>query len=177
MTGQLVTGQGGSGNAVVQIQPGMQVQPVCLVDESGNPVTPGGGSGTVTSVTATDPSIVVSGTDTVAPTIATGTLDVVAAQHPPAASWSNNDQAITGDGAEMICLTMNEIRRMHALLCRSAHPPGHHLHWSAWRCRHQARARRSHYRQAALAMRDSAKLSGWSRYAPPPQPMSPQWPP
>jgi hypothetical protein len=50
----------------------------------------------------------------------------------------------------MICLTMNEIRRMHALLCRPAHPPGHHLHWSAWRRRHQARARHCHYQRRRL---------------------------
>lgn len=53
------------------------------------------GSGTVTSVTATDTSIVVSGTDTIAPTIATGTLDVIATQHPAAANWSNNSRKIT----------------------------------------------------------------------------------
>lgn len=53
------------------------------------------GAGTVTSVTATDTSIVVSGTDTVAPTIATGTLDVIATEHPPAANWSNNSKKIT----------------------------------------------------------------------------------
>jgi hypothetical protein len=47
----------------------------------------------------------------------------------------------------MICLTMNEIRRMHAILCRPAHPPDHHVRWSAWRRRHQARARHCHYRQ------------------------------
>ena len=129
----------GPPNAVVEIQPGMQVQPVVLVNSSGQYVTTdssvlttegdmlfenaapaparlpigssgqvltvsaglpawenaGSGSGTVTSVTATDTSIVVSGTDTVAPTIATGTLDVIATQHPPAASWSNNSHAIT----------------------------------------------------------------------------------
>ena len=51
-----------------------------------NPSGSGGGSGTVTSVTAADTSIVVSGTDTVAPEIATATLDVIATQHPPAAS-------------------------------------------------------------------------------------------
>lgn len=55
----------------------------------------GGGSGTVTSVTATDTSIVVSGTPTVAPTLATGTLDVIATNHPPAANWSNNSHKIT----------------------------------------------------------------------------------
>lgn len=57
--------------------------------------TLGNGSGTVTSVTAADTSIVVSGTATVAPALATGTLDVIATQHPPAASWSNNSKKIT----------------------------------------------------------------------------------
>jgi hypothetical protein len=55
----------------------------------------GGGSGTVTSVTAADTSVVVTGTPTVAPTLATGTLDVIAADHPPAANWSNNSHKIT----------------------------------------------------------------------------------
>src|SRR5580692_10661312 len=54
------------------------------------------GTGTVTSVTATDPSIAVSGTSTVAPTIATGTLDVIATQHPPAAAVPMNAKKITG---------------------------------------------------------------------------------
>jgi hypothetical protein len=67
-------------------------------------VTSTGGTGTVTSVAATDTSIVVSGTSTVAPTIATGTLDVIATQHPPAANWSNNSKKITsvanGSGAQ-----------------------------------------------------------------------------
>lgn len=54
----------------------------------------GGGSGTVTSVTAADTSIVVGGT-AAAPTVATGTLDVIAADHAPAADWSNNGHAIT----------------------------------------------------------------------------------
>lgn len=58
-------------------------------------VSGGGGSGTVTSVTAADTSIVVAGT-AAAPTIATGTLDAVAASHPPAANWSNNAKKITG---------------------------------------------------------------------------------
>lgn len=53
------------------------------------------GSGTVTSVTAADPSIVVTGTDTVDPEIATATLDVIAAEHPPAENWSNNGKKIT----------------------------------------------------------------------------------
>lgn len=49
---------------------------------------------TVGSITDTDPSIVVGGTAT-APTIATGTIDVIATQHPPAANWSNNSKKIT----------------------------------------------------------------------------------
>lgn len=50
--------------------------------------------GAVVSVTATDTSIVVGGTAS-APTIATGTLDVIATQHAPAANWSNNSKKIT----------------------------------------------------------------------------------
>lgn len=53
-----------------------------------------GDSGGVTSVTAADTSIVVGGT-TSAPTVATGTLDVIAADHPAAADWSNNSHKIT----------------------------------------------------------------------------------
>jgi hypothetical protein len=52
-------------------------------------------SGTgVSSVTAGDTSIVIGGTST-APTVETGTLDVIAADHPPAANWSNNSHKIT----------------------------------------------------------------------------------
>lgn len=70
---------------------------------SGATVTSGGagianvaiaGGGSVNSVTATDTSIVVTGTAS-NPTVATGTLDVVAADHPPAANWSNNSHKIT----------------------------------------------------------------------------------
>lgn len=48
----------------------------------------------VASVSAADPSIVVGGTGS-APTLHTGTLDVLAEEHPPAAAWSNNSQKIT----------------------------------------------------------------------------------
>ena len=53
-----------------------------------------GATAAVTSVTAGDTSIVVGGTST-APTIETGTLDVIASDHPPAAAWSNNSKKIT----------------------------------------------------------------------------------
>jgi hypothetical protein len=52
------------------------------------------GAAPVASVTAGDTSIVVGGTGT-APTIETGTLDVIASDHPPAANWSNNSKKIT----------------------------------------------------------------------------------
>ena len=48
----------------------------------------------VGTVAATDASIVVTGTAT-APTIATGTLDVIATQHPAAAAVGLNSQKIT----------------------------------------------------------------------------------
>lgn len=54
-------------------------------------------SGKVGSVTATDGSIVVGGTAT-APTIATGTLDAIAAAHAPVAAVALNAQKITGLG-------------------------------------------------------------------------------
>jgi SRSO17 transposase len=50
-------------------------------------------------------------------------------------------------GARWAGLTVNEIRRMHAILCRPAHPPEHHLRWSHWRRRHQARARNCHHQR------------------------------
>ncbi len=53
-----------------------------------------GGTGTVTSVTAADTSIVIAGTAT-DPTVKTATLDVIAADHPAAADWSNNSHKIT----------------------------------------------------------------------------------
>lgn len=46
----------------------------------------------------------------------------------------------------MISLTVNEIRRLINIF-RDQPTPGtsHHLHWSGWRRRHQARAKRAHY--------------------------------
>jgi hypothetical protein len=46
----------------------------------------------------------------------------------------------------LTCLSVNEMRCMHAALCRPAHPPDHYLHWSLWR-RHQATARQCHYQR------------------------------
>ena len=55
----------------------------------------GGGGGGVASVTAADTSIVIAGT-AANPTVATGTLDVIAADHPPVAAVALNAQKITG---------------------------------------------------------------------------------
>jgi len=52
---------------------------------------------------------------------------------------------------DQIPLTRNEIAHLLAtLITGPAHSPGHRLHWSQWRRRHQHRARTCHYqRQAA----------------------------
>lgn len=55
----------------------------------------GGGGGGVSSVSAADASVVVGGT-AANPTVRTGTVDVIAANHPAAADWSNNSHKITG---------------------------------------------------------------------------------
>jgi SRSO17 transposase len=46
----------------------------------------------------------------------------------------------------LIPITVAEIKRLFNLLTRTWQDPGHHLHWSRWRRRHQARARWFHHR-------------------------------
>lgn len=46
----------------------------------------------------------------------------------------------------LIAFTVNEIRRVFNLLHHKIHDIAHHLHWSRWRRRHQARARWFHHR-------------------------------
>lgn len=60
------------------------------------------------------------------------------------------DDGTSLDG--LIPLTCNEIRHLFtAWIAQPAHDLTHRLRWSTWRRRHQARARRSHYRrQTAL---------------------------
>jgi len=58
--------------------------------------------------------------------------------------------------SELIALTAGEIRRMLACLTQPQHHGDHYQHWSRWRRRHQARARKSHYqrrRQLHLRLR------------------------
>jgi SRSO17 transposase len=49
--------------------------------------------------------------------------------------------------ADLIPLTVNEIRRLFAKITAPDHPAGHWLAWSQWRRQHQARAITSHYRR------------------------------
>jgi SRSO17 transposase len=50
------------------------------------------------------------------------------------------------DDPGVIPLTVPEVKRLFNLLTRIWHADTHHLHWSAWRRRHQARARWFHQR-------------------------------
>ena len=45
----------------------------------------------------------------------------------------------------LIALTVAEIKRLFNLLTRQLHPMEHHLDWTLWRQRHQARARWFHH--------------------------------
>ena len=51
--------------------------------------------------------------------------------------------------AGMIPLTRNEIAHLTGLVTGPGRDAGHRLRWSAWRRRHQHRARASHYRRQA----------------------------
>ena len=69
---------------------------------------------------------------------------------PPACEQASRPAAADHQpvtGGELACLTVNEIRRLHAIFSRPVHPAVHHLRWSAWRRRHQARARHSHHQR------------------------------
>jgi SRSO17 transposase len=46
----------------------------------------------------------------------------------------------------LIPLTVAEVKRLYTILTFHPHPVGHHLHWSWWRRRHQARSRWFHKR-------------------------------
>jgi len=47
---------------------------------------------------------------------------------------------------DLLPLTVPEVRRMLAALAIKQHPEPHYvLHWSAWRRRHQQRAKRAHW--------------------------------
>ncbi|MDW5324132.1 IS701 family transposase [Plantactinospora sp. KLBMP9567] len=75
-------------------------------------------------------------------TLALAALAVLAISAADTATDDPDEPSDTG----MIKLTVNEIRRLiNTLVIRSFHDLAHRLHWSHWRRRHQARARRAHY--------------------------------
>ncbi len=56
------------------------------------------------------------------------------------------------DAADLIPLTVPEVRRLlERLLWTPTAPAPQVLHWSDWRRRHQARARRRHWRRRLAA--------------------------
>jgi hypothetical protein len=71
-------------------------------------------------------------------------LSVMTATQPrPGTGEVHRDQA----GHELIPLTRNEIRRLFTGLLHRPRPIHHQLHWSHWRRRHQATARKCHYQR------------------------------
>jgi SRSO17 transposase len=72
-------------------------------------------------------------------------LSVMTATQPPPreADGTYRDR----NGCELVPLTRNEIRRLFTSLACQQQPIHHQLHWSCWRRRHQATARKCHYRR------------------------------
>jgi SRSO17 transposase len=64
---------------------------------------------------------------------------------PPPVLPTSGDQPPPADTG-LIAFTVNEIKRLFLLLNRKIHDIAHHLRWSEWRRRHQARARWFHHR-------------------------------
>jgi len=71
----------------------------------------------------------------------------LATQGPCQQGRSRPESANGDDSGELIPLTVNEIRRLHAHLAQPRHPASHRIRWSQWRRRHQARSRRCHYQR------------------------------
>jgi len=64
---------------------------------------------------------------------------------PPPVLPTSGDQP-PPDDMGLITFTVNEIKRLFLLLNHQTHDIAHHLRWSGWRRRHQARARWFHHR-------------------------------
>jgi len=74
-------------------------------------------------------------------------LAVTAANSRPQAATDTPPVEADCAPEPLIPLSVNEIRHLHASLTCPARSPSHILDWSRWRRRHQARARRCHYRR------------------------------
>ena len=61
--------------------------------------------------------------------------------------------------ADLVPPTVPEVRTLLArLVWDRAPPPAHTLHWSQWRRRHQARAKRCHYQRRTGGPREEVRL-------------------
>ena len=60
---------------------------------------------------------------------------------------------------ELLPLTVPEVRRLLvALVWSTPPPPVHTLNWAIWRRRHQARARRCHYKRRRARLTAQVRL-------------------
>jgi hypothetical protein len=60
---------------------------------------------------------------------------------------------------ELLPLTVPEVRRLlRTIMCPTEAERGQRLAWSYWRRRHQARAKRCHYRRRLARIRTKVRL-------------------
>jgi SRSO17 transposase len=75
-------------------------------------------------------------------------MTLVICAHAFLAALTATTRARSSTSDDLIPLTLNEISHLIGRLTRTpAHRPGHILHWSRWRRRHQHRARHAHYQR------------------------------
>lgn len=72
----------------------------------------------------------------------------------PAPTLPTRGDQLPPEDPGLVPLTVAETRRLSNLLIRRAQDAAHHLHWTWWRRRHQARARWFHHR-TRLRQQDS----------------------
>ena len=63
-----------------------------------------------------------------------------------------------GDESDLIPLTLPEVRRLVSLLLLDAAQRQHRLHWSRWRRKRQAEARRSRWRRRLVSATNDMPL-------------------
>jgi hypothetical protein len=64
----------------------------------------------------------------------------------PAPAMPTRGDQLPPEDPGLIPLTVAEIKRLFILATRRLHAVTHHLHWTQWRRRHQARAKWFHHR-------------------------------